>query len=187
MNSKLLKISEVKENPKNPRKINDTMFRQLVKSIKDFPNMLEMRPLVVDENNIVLGGNMRLKALKELGYEEIPVVRVIDLTEEQKEEFIVKDNMNYGVWDWEMLNDEWNTQLLNDWGLDIMEIDEDLDYSILDDDDEDLDEILDGMTENAKKSVCIEVPDKHYIDFRDKIRDKIENGVEVWKILNEII
>ena len=136
MNSKLLKISEVKENPKNPRKINDTMFKQLVKSIQDFPNMLEMRPLVIDENNIVLGGNMRLKALKKLGYDEIPVIKVNDLTEEQKDQFIIKDNLSYGEWDWDLIYDDWNIDELKDWGMDIKD---EIEYKeIVENDDETL-------------------------------------------------
>lgn len=114
-----VKISEVKTNPKNPRLIKDDKFKKLVKSIQDFPQMLELRPIVVDENNIVLGGNMRLKACKEAGLKEVFIVRAENLTAEQKDEFIVKDNVGFGEWDWDILANEWDAELLNDWGLDL--------------------------------------------------------------------
>ena len=114
-----VKISEVKTNPKNPRLIKDDKFRKLVKSIQEFPQMLELRPIVVDENNIVLGGNMRLKACKEAGLKEVYIVRAENLTELQKDEFIVKDNVGFGEWDWDMLANEWDTEKLDEWGLDL--------------------------------------------------------------------
>ena len=119
MKAEKVKISEVKTNPKNPRLIKDDKFRKLVKSIQDFPEMLELRPIVVDENNIVLGGNMRLKALKEAGFKEITIVRANGLTEQQKDEFIVKDNVGFGEWDWDSLANEWDTEKLDEWGLDL--------------------------------------------------------------------
>jgi DNA modification methylase len=114
-----VKISDVKTNPKNPRLIKDDKFKKLVKSIKEFPQMLELRPIVVDENNIVLGGNMRLKACIEVGLKEVFIVKANDLTEQQKDEFIVKDNVGFGEWDWDILANEWDTEKLQDWGLDL--------------------------------------------------------------------
>jgi DNA modification methylase len=114
-----VKISEVKTNPKNPRLIKDDKFKKLVKSIQEFPQMLELRPIVVDENNIVLGGNMRLKACKEAGLKEVFIVKADNLTELQKDEFIVKDNVGFGEWDWDMLANEWDTEKLDEWGLDL--------------------------------------------------------------------
>jgi hypothetical protein len=114
-----VKISEVKTNPKNPRLIKDDKFKKLVKSIQEFPQMLELRPIVVDENNIVLGGNMRLKACKEAGLKEVFIVKAENLTELQKDEFIVKDNVGFGEWDWDMLANEWDTEKLDEWGLDL--------------------------------------------------------------------
>jgi site-specific DNA-methyltransferase (adenine-specific) len=132
-----VKISEVKTNPKNPRLIKDDKFKKLVKSIQEFPQMLELRPIVVDENNIVLGGNMRLKACKEAGLKEVYIVKADNLTEQQKDEFIVKDNVGFGEWDWDMLANEWDTEKLDEWGLDLpvdlsvteLEAEED-DYSV---------------------------------------------------------
>lgn len=114
-----MKITEIKPNPSNPRVIKDEKYRKLVKSIQDFPEMLELRPIVIDETNTVLGGNMRLKALQELGYKEVPVVRAKDLTDEQKKEFIIKDNIGYGEWDWDTLANDWDVAKLDEWGLDI--------------------------------------------------------------------
>lgn len=117
MQVKKVKISDVKTNPKNPRLIKDDKFKKLVNSIKEFPQMLELRPIVVDENNIVLGGNMRLKACIEVGLKEVFIVQAQHLTEEQKNEFIVKDNVGFGEWDWDLLANEWNVEKLDEWGL----------------------------------------------------------------------
>ena len=136
----ILKISEIKSNPNNPRVIKDDKFKKLVQSIKDFPRMLELRPLVLDENNIVLGGNMRLKACISLGLKEVPVVYAKDLTEEQKKEFIIKDNVGFGEWDWDVLANEWESTQLNEWGLDVPEI-EHIDPEVTEDDYEMPDEV----------------------------------------------
>lgn len=114
-----MKITDIKPNPNNPRIIKDDKFKKLVKSIQDFPQMLELRPIIIDENNVVLGGNMRLKACIEAGLNDVPVKQAADLTEEQKKEFIVKDNVGYGEWDWDDLANNWNTDDLIEWGLDI--------------------------------------------------------------------
>ena len=114
-----VKINAIKTNPKNPRLIKDDKFKKLVKSIKEFPQMLELRPIVVDENNIILGGNMRYKACIEAGLKEIYILKAEDLTEQQKDEFIVKDNVGFGEWDWDILANEWDTDKLQDWGLDL--------------------------------------------------------------------
>jgi ParB-like chromosome segregation protein Spo0J len=115
----IVKINEVKPNPKNPRLIKDDKFKKLVKSIQEFPQMLELRPIVVDENNIILGGNMRYKACVEAGLKEIYILKAEDLTEQQKDEFIVKDNVGFGEWDWDILANEWDTDKLQNWGLDL--------------------------------------------------------------------
>jgi ParB-like chromosome segregation protein Spo0J len=112
-------INEIKPNPNNPRLIKDHKFKQLVKSIQDFPQMLELRPIVIDENNMVLGGNMRLKACIEAGLTDVPVIHANNLSEAQKKEFIVKDNVGYGEWDFDLLANEWSIQDLDNWGLDI--------------------------------------------------------------------
>jgi hypothetical protein len=115
-------ISQIKPNPNNPRIIKDQKFKLLVKSIQEFPEMLELRPIVIDENNIVLGGNMRLKACIEAGLTDVPV-KVATLSEQQKKEFIVKDNVGFGEWDWDDLANNWNVEELTEWGLDIPNFD----------------------------------------------------------------
>lgn len=119
MNIQTVKISEVKSNPNNPRIIKDDKFKKLVQSIKEFPKMLELRPIVVNDDMIVLGGNMRLKACKEAGLKEVPIIKASDLTEDQQREFIIKDNVGFGEWDWEILAKEWDTEKLDEWGLDV--------------------------------------------------------------------
>lgn len=114
-----VKIGDVIPNEKNPRYIRDPKFQKLVSSIKDFPEMLEKRPIVVDENMIVLGGNMRLNACKKAGLKEVWIDVAEGWSEKQKSEFIIKDNVGFGEWDWEILANEWNTQLLEDWALDL--------------------------------------------------------------------
>ena len=120
---KVVKITQVKPNPKNPRIIKDGKFQKLVKSIQEFPDMLNKRPLVVftdvDNKYVVLGGNMRLKACKEIGLKEIPIIVADEWTEEQKNEFLIKDNVGFGEWDWDSLANEWDVEKLDDWGLDL--------------------------------------------------------------------
>jgi site-specific DNA-methyltransferase (adenine-specific) len=118
-----MNINEIKPNPSNPRIIKDDKFKKLVKSIQDFPQMLELRPIVIDENNIVLGGNMRLKACIEAGLKDVPVKQAKELTEEQKKEFIIKDNVAFGEHNWEILANDWNVEDLTEWGLDIPNFD----------------------------------------------------------------
>jgi site-specific DNA-methyltransferase (adenine-specific) len=118
-----MNINLIIANPNNPRICKDHKFKQLVKSIQDFPQMLELRPIVIDENNMVLGGNMRLKACIEAGLTDVPVIHANNLSEEKKKEFIVKDNVGYGEWDWDDLANNWDAQELTDWGLDIPNFD----------------------------------------------------------------
>ena len=119
MNILIKPISSIKANPNNPRLIKDDKFHKLVKSIQEFPEMLKLRPIVINEDMVVLGGNMRLKACKEAGLKEVPVILAADLTEEQQREFIIKDNVGFGEWDWGMVANEWNTEDIQNWGLDI--------------------------------------------------------------------
>ena len=126
------KLSELKPNPDNPRVIRDSNFRKLVKSLKDFPEMLELREVVIDEDGYILGGNQRYLALKELRIREVPVVQITGLSPERKKEFIVKDNVNYGVWDWDILGNEYDPGELKEFGLNVWQpqdiVDTDMDY-----------------------------------------------------------
>tara|TARA_R110001592_G_scaffold50067_1_gene155298 strand:+ start:38 stop:652 length:615 start_codon:yes stop_codon:yes gene_type:complete len=121
-----VKISKVKGNPSNPRIIKNDKFKKLVKSIQEFPEMLKLRPIVVDEDMMVLGGNMRLKASKEAGLKEVWIDVAEGLTEDQKKEFIVKDNVGFGEWEWDMLANEWDSVKLTEWGLDVWQNEDDI-------------------------------------------------------------
>lgn len=112
-------ITEIKPNPSNPRIIKDDKFKKLVKSIQDFPQMLEIGPIVVNDDMVVLGGNMRLKACQEAGLKQIPIIKASSLTPEQQKEFIIKDNVGFGEWDWNMIANDWDVEQVTEWGLDV--------------------------------------------------------------------
>jgi DNA modification methylase len=118
-----LPIGKIKANPNNPRTIKDDKFFKLVQSLKDLPEMAKVRPVVVNHDMVVLGGNMRLKAMKEAGWKEVPV-EIVDWDEDKQRQFIIKDNVGFGEWDWEMLANEWDAEQLDDWGLDIPAFDD---------------------------------------------------------------
>ena len=122
MKTQSVSISKIKPNPNNPRLIKDDKFAKLVTSIQEFPEMLNIRPIVVNKDMVILGGNMRFKACKEAGLKEIPII-VADLTEEQEREFIIKDNISGGEWDWNLLANEWDADQLTGWGLDVIGFD----------------------------------------------------------------
>ena len=120
-----VKLNAIKSNKDNPRLIKDDKFKKLVKSIKEFPEMLKLRPIVVDEDMVVLGGNMRLKASREAGLKEVWIEVAEGLTEEQKKEFIVKDNVGFGEWDWDSLGNDWDNVKLGEWGMDVWQNEDD--------------------------------------------------------------
>lgn len=119
MNIEYRKLSTIHLNPENPRLIKDEAFKKLCKSIQEFPRMLELRPIVVDDLGEILAGNQRYRACKELGIKEAPVLLASDLTDEQKQEFIVRDNAHYGEWDFNILSTHFDSDILEDWGLDV--------------------------------------------------------------------
>lgn len=126
-----MKLKDIRPNPNNPRIIRDERFVKLKNSIEQFPKMMHLRPIVVDASGVILGGNMRLRALQDLGYKEIPdewVKRADDLTEEEKQRFIIADNVGFGEWDFEQLANEWDAEQLSDWGLDFPVWETDKDY-----------------------------------------------------------
>ena len=169
MKPKKIEIKKLKNNPNNPRLINESKFNRLKKSLSEFPKMLELRPIVVDENFIVLGGNMRLQALKELGIKETHYIQEKNLTEEQKKQFIIKDNASFGDWDWDLLANEWESSELKDWGIDVWQPEKDLDYSVLEE--VDVDNEMQTMYEQTKKSIILEYP----ADSFDEIKQLYEN------------
>jgi hypothetical protein len=162
-------ITEIKSNPNNPRLIKDNKFKQLVKSIQDFPQMLELRPIVIDENNMVLGGNMRLKACLEAGLTDVPVIHANNLSEDKKKEFIVKDNVGYGEWDFDELANSWDIEELTEWGLEIpnFKVNE-LDYSILDQ--SDVIDQMNDMANSVRKAIQIEFEPEHYEEAQEIVK-----------------
>lgn len=152
-----VKISKVKLNPNNPRIIRDDKFQKLVKSIQDFPEMLRIRPVVVNEDWITLGGNMRLKAAKEAGLKTIPVIQASELSKEQQREFIIKDNVGFGEWDWQLLKTEWDDNELSEWGLDKPSWQIGHEANMLDENDLDLNEEFDpiGISKGLQRVVFI--------------------------------
>ena len=164
-----VKISEVKSNPNNPRIIKDDKFKKLVASIQELPQMLQLRPIVVNEDMVVLGGNMRLKACKEAGLKEVPIIKATDLSEEQQRAFIIKDNVGFGEWDWDALANEWDAELLTEWGLDVWKAPAEVDYSILDEAD-DLDDLISDMANGVKKAIQIEFEAEHYEEAYELVK-----------------
>jgi ParB-like chromosome segregation protein Spo0J len=170
-------ITEIKPNPNNPRIIKDHKFKQLVKSIQDFPQMLELRPIVIDENNMVLGGNMRLKACLEAGLTDVPVIHANNLSEDKKKEFIVKDNVGYGEWDWSELANNWDALELTEWGLDIPNFDAE---GFADKNKElSLDDVSDSMTINLKYT-----EDEYYIVKEALLKIAPTPEQAIWELLN---
>lgn len=141
-----IKLYKIKGNPKNPRIIKDDKFYKLVNSIKEFPEMLEKRPIVVDEEMVILGGNMRLKACKEAGLKEVWIDIAKGWTKEQKDEFIVKDNLNFGEWEWDILANEWDSVQLAEWGLDVWQNNDD-------EENNDVNDISDNISEEYRVEI----------------------------------
>jgi len=115
---KSLPLNNLIPNPDNPRTIKNASFKKLVKSLKEFPEMLDARPVVVNKDMMILGGNMRYKAAQEAGYTELPV-KIVDWSEEKQKEFIIKDNTESGEWDWDLIANEWDVEQLDEWGVDL--------------------------------------------------------------------
>jgi hypothetical protein len=158
---KVVKINDIKPNQTNPRVIKDGKFKQLVQSIKDFPEMLKLRPIVVNKDMVVLGGNMRLKACKEAGLTNLPIIVASEFTEAQQREFTIKDNVGYGEWDWEELANNWETSDLKEWGLDIpnFNIDDDSEPEI---DKDLLGNALDRYLNNNIKQIVLYFENEHF-------------------------
>ena len=157
-------IGDLTFNPINPRKINETKINQLKKSLVEFPEMLKLRPIVVDSNYVVLGGNMRLKACMDLGIELIPVVKAEDLTENQKKEFIIKDNVSFGEWDWDIIESDFDIDLVQDWGLDVP---------------------IDEETEEEKYTRKIKAPTYEPMNQKPKIEQLVDTS-RMMELINKI-
>lgn len=172
-----MKIADIKPNPDNPRTIKDDNFKKLVQSIKDFPEMLDARPLVLNKENVILGGNMRFKAAKEAGLKELPV-KIVDWSEDKQKEFIIKDNVSGGEWDWDTLANEWDTDQLELWGVDVFKpqnFNENDDWSEIDDfetSDNSLKLVIQFETEEARQQFLT--------DYPIEIRTKGKNTYSTW-------
>ena len=177
-------ISKIIPNPSNPRLIKDEKFAKLVKSLKDFPEMAKVRPIVVNKDMVVLGGNLRLKAMKEAGWKDAPV-EVVDWDEEKQKEFIIKDNVNFGEWDWNMIANEWDVEQVVEWGLYVPEFSPEVDYSILDD--ENLDEQLNDMAGGVKKAIQIEFEPEHYEEAYELVKFWREQDAYVGKMILDFL
>jgi hypothetical protein len=185
MKTEKISIKLVKSNPNNPRIIKDDKFAKLVASIKEFPKMLEIRPIVVNDDMIVLGGNMRLKACIAAGLKEVYIIKASDLTEQEQKQFIIKDNVSGGEWDWSMLANEWDSEELDSWGLDVWQKAPDIDYDILEDDD--VSEQLDDMTNGVKKAIQIEFEAEHYEEAYQLVKFWRERNAYVGGMIMEYL
>ena len=176
-----LKINELKPNESNPRIIKEAKFKKLVKSIKDFPEMLDLRPIILDENNVILGGNMRYKACVAAGLKEVPVKIAKGLTKEQKEEFIVKDNVGFGEWDWDILGNQWDNAKLGEWGMDVWQPEKEVDYSVLED--LDLGSTLHEKEKGVKRGIVVEFESENYEEANELISQARKDGKNIGMIV----
>lgn len=182
-----VKIKDIKANPNNPRVIRDEQFKKLVKSIQEFPEMLSVRKLVCTPDMIVLGGNMRLKALQSAGIKEVDV-EIVDWDEQKQKEFIIKDNVSFGEWNHEQLANEWDAIELQEWGLELpvnSVAENEIDYSILDDDD--LSNELQAMADGVKKAIQIEFELEHYEQAYGLVKFWREKGAYVGKMIMDYL
>ena len=187
-----VKISKVKGNPDNPRIIKNDKFKKLVKSIQEFPEMLKLRPIVVDEDFMVLGGNMRLKASKEAGLSEVWIDIAEGLTEEQKKEFIVKDNVGFGEWEWDMLANEWDSVQLAEWGLDVWQNEDDIEttdeFSLPDGEKSNLEQItytLSSEQSNIIKEAVQDIKQTEEYKYVETYGNENSNGNALYLLITE--
>jgi hypothetical protein len=173
---KKVKIGLVKANPNNPRVIKDDKFKKLVQSIRDLPEMADVRPLVVNQDMVVLGGNMRLKAMKEAGWTEVPIIQV-NWDEDKQRQFIIKDNLSGGEWDWEMLANQWDSTELADWGLDVWTPPAEVDYGLLDN--TGLENQIDELGAGVRKAIQIEFEPQDYDEAVELVKWWRQKGAYV--------
>ena len=180
-----VKIETVFPNVLNPRTIKKDKFEKLVKSIKEFPEMLELRPIVVNGDMNIIGGNMRFKACQEIGLKEVYIIKAENLTKEQVQQFVIKDNVGFGEWDWDILANTWDTKELAEWGMDVWQPEEDVDYSILDD--EDVSSELSDMTDGVKKAIQIEFEAEHYEEAQQLVKFWRDSGAYIGAMIIEYL
>jgi ParB-like chromosome segregation protein Spo0J len=177
-------INKITPHAGNPRVIKDDSFKKLVKSIQEFPEMMEARPIVCNRDGIIIGGTMRHRAAKAAGVKDV-FVTYVDFTTEQEKEFMIKDNVSGGEWDWEILANEWDASDLTDWGLDVPNFEADVDYSLLDD--EEADKQAQEMNEGVKKAIQIEFEMEHYEDAYNLVKYWREQNAYVGGMIMEYL
>lgn len=187
MKTQIVPISKVKPNADNPRLIKNIKFKKLVASIEELPSMLKLRPIVVDDNYTILGGNMRYKACIEAGLKEIPIIVASDLSEEDKKAFIIKDNVSFGEWDWEVLGNEYTFEELDTWAMDLPSdmFREDVDYSLLDD--EDFEEELDNMEGDVRRGIQVPFEAEDYEEAKELYKYFVDEGHYVGGMIIEFL
>ena len=178
--AKLVEIDKVKPNENNPRLIKDAKYEKLLQSIKEFPEMLQYRPLVVSPDMVVLGGNMRLAVLKELGWKEVPVIVAHEIPPDRYDEFIIKDNVAFGDWDWDVLANEWDQDQLVDWGIDLWTPSDDVDLDGMFDEDNEEEKPKDNF------KIILEYTEEEGAIVKDKLL-KVASTLEqaVWNLVNQ--
>jgi len=176
-------INKLVPNSTNPRIIKESKFKKLVESIKNFPEMLELRPIIVDEDMVILGGNMRHKACLEAGLKKVHIKVAKGLTENQKKEFIVKDNVGFGEWEWDLLANDWDNIKLGEWGLDVWQPEEAVDYGVLDD--LDLGTTLEDKEANIKRAIQIEFIPSDYDTAQELISKLRKANIYIGSLIIE--
>jgi len=184
MKTEKVKITAIKNNPNNPRLIKDDKFFKLVKSVKEFPQMLELRPIVVNSEMVILGGNMRHKACIEAGLKEVTIVKASELTEQQQKEFIIKDNVGFGEWDWDMLANEWDTEKLDEWGLNVPNYSLGSEFNNMNENDLDLNEEFDpvGLSSGLQRVVFIFDGKDEAESYLKNLNVKFEKRNMAWQV-----
>ena len=179
---KEISVHDITPSEENPRNIQTRKFNQLIESVKNFPEMLKLRPLVVDEKGVILGGNMRYRACLEAGHTKVWVIQADELTDEQKKQFVIKDNVSFGEWDWDSLADQWEESFLEACGLDIPKLEEEVDYSVLEGEEGyKADKEVDDMQESTTKAIQIECDIGDYEEADRIIKEARNAGHNIGK------
>lgn len=180
----LVKIKKVKGNKLNPRLIKEDKFEKLVQSIKDFPEMLKLRPIVVNKDMTVLGGNMRLKACIEAGLKEVYILKAVGLTKQQENEFIVKDNVAFGEWDWDIIANEWDTLQLDDWGFKVPDWGAGVDYNMMELEESDILEEFDavGKMDGKQRVVFLFDGEEEAESYLNNLNIKFQKRNMAWQV-----
>lgn len=188
---KMVKLNTIKKNPNNPRIVKDDGFKKLKESLSGTRGLdhFYARPCIVSTRtgeHIIIAGNTRYQAAKDLGWKEVPTVILEDLTEEQEKEIIIRDNVSNGEWDWEKLANEWDTEELSDWGVDVPSFGA-VDYSVLEEEneteEEDLQKIIENMKDGTRKAIIVEFALEIYEEAKSLVEAEKKKGNEISLIL----